>query len=82
MPDPVIDGGDFNRNLYISSSKPGFVNVDWGDGTKEQYPLGEERRLVQDHIQVAGHRVEEEPRRQHVVVQEGGRIAVRAHTAA
>lgn len=39
VPDPVIDGGDFNRNLGISSSKPGFVNVDWGDGTKEQYPL-------------------------------------------
>lgn len=39
VPDPVIDGNDFNRNLDISSSKPGFVNVDWGDGTKEQYPL-------------------------------------------
>lgn len=39
VPDPVIGGGDFNRNLDISSSKPGFVNVDWGDGTKEQYPL-------------------------------------------
>lgn len=39
VPDPVIDGGDFNRNLDISSSKPGFVNVDWGDGTKEQYPM-------------------------------------------
>lgn len=39
VPDPVIDDGDFNRNLDISSSKPGFVNVDWGDGTKEQYPL-------------------------------------------
>lgn len=39
VPDPVIDAGDFNRNLDISSSKPGFVNVDWGDGTKEQYPL-------------------------------------------
>lgn len=39
VPDPVIDGGDFNRNLDISSSKPGFVNVDWGDGTKKQYPL-------------------------------------------
>lgn len=39
IPDPVIDGGDFNRNLDISSSKPGFVNVDWGDGTKEQYPM-------------------------------------------
>lgn len=39
VPDPVIDGGDFNRNLDISSSKPGFVNVDWGDGTKERYPM-------------------------------------------
>lgn len=39
VPDPVIDSNDFNRNLDISSSKPGFVNVDWGDGTKEQYPL-------------------------------------------
>lgn len=39
VPDPVIDSGDFNRNLDISSSKPGFVNVDWGDGTKEQYPM-------------------------------------------
>lgn len=39
VPDPVIDVGDFNRNLDISSSKPGFVNVDWGDGTKEQYLL-------------------------------------------
>ena len=39
VPDPVIDDGDFNRNLDISSSKPGFVNVDWGDGTKEQYLL-------------------------------------------
>lgn len=39
VPDPVVDLGDFNRNLNISSSKPGFVNVDWGDGTKDQYPL-------------------------------------------
>lgn len=39
VPDPVVDTGDFNRNFNISSSKPGFVNVDWGDGTKDQYPL-------------------------------------------
>lgn len=39
VPDPVIDSGDFNRNFNMSSSKPGFVNVDWGDGTKDQYPL-------------------------------------------
>lgn len=39
VPDPVVDSGDFNRNFNISSSKHGFVNVDWGDGTKDQYPL-------------------------------------------
>lgn len=39
VPDPVIDSDDFNRNFNISSSKPGVVNVDWGDGTKDQYPL-------------------------------------------
>lgn len=39
VPDPVVDDSEFNRNLSISSSKPGFVNIDWGDGTKEQYPL-------------------------------------------
>lgn len=39
VPDPVIDEGDFNRCLQISSSKPCFVNVDWGDGTKDQYPM-------------------------------------------
>ena len=39
VPHPVVSDGMFNRNLYISSSKPGFVNVDWGDGIKEQYPL-------------------------------------------
>lgn len=39
VPDPVVGFGDFNRNFNISSSKPGFVNVDWGDGTKDQYPL-------------------------------------------
>ena len=39
VPDPIVDSGDFNRNFNISSSKPGFVNVDWGDGTKNQYPL-------------------------------------------
>lgn len=39
IPDPVVSGEDFNRNILISSSKPGYVNVDWGDGTKEQFPL-------------------------------------------
>ena len=39
VPDPVVDSSIFNRNFNISSSKQGFVNVDWGDGTKDQYPL-------------------------------------------
>lgn len=39
VPDPVVDSDIFNRNFNISSSKSGFVNVDWGDGTKDQYPL-------------------------------------------
>lgn len=39
IPDPIILAGAFNRNLRFSTSKPGFVDVDWGDGTKDQYPL-------------------------------------------
>ena len=39
IPDPIISADVFNRNLRFSTSKPGFVDVDWGDGTKDQYPL-------------------------------------------
>lgn len=39
IPDPIISSNAFNRNLRFSTSKPGFVDVDWGDGTKDQYPL-------------------------------------------
>ena len=39
IPDPIISQDAFNRNLRFSTSKPGFVDVDWGDGTKDQYPL-------------------------------------------
>lgn len=39
IPDPIISANDFNRNLRFSTGKPGFVDVDWGDGTKDQYPL-------------------------------------------
>lgn len=39
IPDPIISSDAFNRNLRFSTSKPGFVDVDWGDGTKDQYPL-------------------------------------------
>lgn len=37
VPDPVVDSGDFNRYLCITSSRPCIVNVDWGDGTKDQF---------------------------------------------
>lgn len=39
VPDPIVDYNAFNRNLRFSTRKPGFVDVDWGDGTKDQYPL-------------------------------------------
>lgn len=39
VPDPIVDYGAFNRNLRFSANNPGFVDVDWGDGTKDQYPL-------------------------------------------
>lgn len=39
IPDPIISAGAFNRSLRFSTGKPGFVDVDWGDGTKDQYPL-------------------------------------------
>lgn len=39
IPDPIISLNAFNRSLRFSTRKPGFVDVDWGDGTKDQYPL-------------------------------------------
>ena len=39
IPDPIISENAFNRSLRFSTRKPGFVDVDWGDGTKDQYPL-------------------------------------------
>ena len=38
VPDPVA-GNEFNTNVSFTSRKPGMVNVDWGDGTKEQFPM-------------------------------------------
>lgn len=39
VPDPIVDYDAFNRNLRFSANNPGFVDIDWGDGTKDQYPL-------------------------------------------
>lgn len=38
IPDPVT-GNAFNTNVRFYSRKPGMVNVDWGDGVKEQFPM-------------------------------------------
>lgn len=38
VPDPVLNT---NHNTFVEfrSRKPGMVNVDWGDGVKEQFPM-------------------------------------------
>ena len=35
VPDPVV-GSPFNCFVEFRSRRPGFVNIDWGDGNKEQ----------------------------------------------
>ena len=34
---PSISGANYNRTLRFISREPGMVNVDWGDGNKEQF---------------------------------------------
>lgn len=36
IPDPII-GSEYNGYIKFTSNEPGFCNVDWGDGSKEQY---------------------------------------------
>lgn len=38
VPDPVVDN-PYNTYVEFRSRKPGMVNVDWGDGIKEQFPM-------------------------------------------
>lgn len=38
VPDPVVDN-PFNTFVEFRSRRPGAVNVDWGDGTREQFPM-------------------------------------------
>lgn len=38
VPDPVLDA-NYNTFVEFRSRKPGMVNVDWGDGVKEQFPM-------------------------------------------
>lgn len=36
IPDPIV-GSEYNGSIKFTSNEPGFCNVDWGDGSKEQY---------------------------------------------
>lgn len=38
VPDPVVDN-PFNTYVEFRSRRHGMVNVDWGDGTREQFPM-------------------------------------------
>lgn len=38
VPDPVLNT-NYNTFVEFRSRKPGMVNVDWGDGVKEQFPM-------------------------------------------
>ena len=38
VPDPIL-GSEYNSYIAFQSRKPGYANVDWGDGVKEQFPL-------------------------------------------
>lgn len=38
VPDPVVDN-PYNTFVEFRSRKPGMVNVDWGDGIREQFPM-------------------------------------------
>jgi hypothetical protein len=35
--EPSVPGANYNRLLRFISREPGVVNVDWGDGSKDQY---------------------------------------------
>lgn len=39
IPDPILDGNDRNETIGFYSRTPGMCEVDWGDGTKEQFPF-------------------------------------------
>lgn len=42
VPDPT-QGSQYNSNIEFRSYSPGFCYVDYGDGTKEQYPFVKQR---------------------------------------
>lgn len=39
VPDPILDGNNYNESIGFYSNAPGMCEVDWGDGSKEQFPF-------------------------------------------
>lgn len=43
VPDPILDGNNYNEIIGFYSNAPGMCEVDWGDGNKEQFPFVRDR---------------------------------------
>lgn len=43
VPDPILDGNNYNETIGFYSNAPGMCEVDWGDGNKEQFPFVKHR---------------------------------------
>lgn len=43
VPDPILDGNNYNETIEFYSNAPGMCEVDWGDGSKEQFPFVRDR---------------------------------------
>lgn len=43
VPDPILDGNNYNETIGFYSNAPGMCEVDWGDGSKEQFPFVRDR---------------------------------------
>lgn len=39
VPDPILDVNNYNEIIGFYSNAPGMCEVDWGDGSKEQFPF-------------------------------------------
>lgn len=43
VPDPILNGNNYNESIQFYSKTPGMCEVDWGDGNKEQFPFVKDR---------------------------------------
>ena len=43
VPDPILDGNNYNETIGFYSNTPGMCEVDWGDGNKGQFPFVKDR---------------------------------------